>query len=98
MLLDLLDYTADRDYNEVLNVPIALMGNQNITIQVSLIDDKSGEGEEKFMGQLELTQEYPRVQLTNPTTTITILDNGELFVSASKGWNTVLEVSVDSVT
>ena len=81
----LLDHAADRDYNEVLNVPIALMGNQNITIQVSLIDDESGEGEEKFMGQLELTQEYPRVQLTNPTITITILDNGELFVSASKG-------------
>lgn len=68
--------TADRDYDQVLNVPLTLMGNENVTIQVSIIDDESGEGDEMFMGQLELRQEYPRVELTISTITVTIKDNG----------------------
>ena len=54
------------------------MGDQNITINVSLIDDGDVEEKEMFMGQLKLQEEHPRVQLTNPTTTIVILDNGKL--------------------
>ena len=69
---------ADRDYVEITNVPFTLMGDQNITINVSLIDDGDVEEKEMFMGQLELQEDHPRVQLTNPTTTITILDNGKL--------------------
>ncbi len=53
------------------------MENQNRTINVTLIDDEVSDGDERFMGLLELTMtsEPPDIRLKN-TTSIIIIDNG----------------------
>ena len=55
---------------------VLLSGNDSLTVNVSLVDNRRVEGNQSFEGQLMTSRLYPNLHLIEKVT-VTIIDNGK---------------------